>query len=318
VVTELKSAKSDVDTFSALERRVLDAGELFRMAMEEGEQSTQEEIARELPKLEESLGRLELQSFLSGPEDHLGAVVSIHPGAGGTESQDWAEMLFRMYTRWAERSGYKTALLDYQAGEEAGLKDATFEVNGEYAFGYLKAESGVHRLVRISPFDSSGRRHTSFASVAVYPQVDETIEVEVDEGDLRVDTFRSSGAGGQHVNKTDSAVRITHMPSGIVVSSQNERSQHRNRDNAMKILRARLYLLKLEEERKRLDALYSQQKEIAWGSQIRSYVFQPYTMIKDHRTDHEESNVQAVMDGKIDRFIDAFLRAGLGKTGAGD
>ena len=318
MVTELKSAKSDVDTFSALERRVLDAGELFRMAMEEGEQSTQEEIARELPKLEESLGRLELQSFLSGPEDHLGAVVSIHPGAGGTESQDWAEMLFRMYTRWAERSGYKTALLDYQAGEEAGLKDATFEVNGEYAFGYLKAESGVHRLVRISPFDSSGRRHTSFASVAVYPQVDETIEVEVDEGDLRVDTFRSSGAGGQHVNKTDSAVRITHMPSGIVVSSQNERSQHRNRDNAMKILRARLYLLKLEEERKRLDALYSQQKEIAWGSQIRSYVFQPYTMIKDHRTDHEESNVQAVMDGKIDRFIDAFLRAGLGKTGAGD
>lgn len=316
MVTELKSAKSDVDTFSALERRVLDAGELFRMAMEEGEQSTQEEIARELPKLEESLGRLELQSFLSGPEDHLGAVVSIHPGAGGTESQDWAEMLFRMYTRWAERSGYKTALLDYQAGEEAGLKDATFEVNGEYAFGYLKAESGVHRLVRISPFDSSGRRHTSFASVAVYPQVDETIEVEVDEGDLRVDTFRSSGAGGQHVNKTDSAVRITHMPSGIVVSSQNERSQHRNRDNAMKILRARLYLLKLEEERKRLDALYSQQKEIAWGSQIRSYVFQPYTMIKDHRTDHEESNVQAVMDGKIDRFIDAFLRAGLGKTGA--
>jgi peptide chain release factor 2 len=226
-------------------------------------------------------------------------------------------MLFRMYTRWAERSGYTTALLDYQAGEEAGLKDATFEVNGEYAFGYLKAEAGVHRLVRISPFDSSGRRHTSFASVSVFPQVDETIEVDVSEADLRVDTFRASGAGGQHVNKTDSAVRITHMPSGIVVSSQNERSQHRNRDNAMKILRARLYLQKLEEERKRLDALYSQQKEIAWGSQIRSYVFQPYTMVKDHRTDHEESNVQAVMDGKIDRYIDAFLRAGLGKPGAG-
>ena len=316
IVAELKSAKRDVDTFTALERRVNDAGELFRMALEEGESGTQDEIAQELPKLEDELGRLELQSFLSGPEDHLGAVVSIHPGAGGTESQDWAEMLFRMYTRWAERSGYTTALLDYQAGEEAGLKDATFEVNGEYAFGYLKAEAGVHRLVRISPFDSSGRRHTSFASVSVFPQVDETIEVEVDEGDLRVDTFRSSGAGGQHVNKTDSAVRITHLPTGIVVSSQNERSQHRNRDNAMKILRARLYLLKLEEERKRLDALYSQQKEIAWGSQIRSYVFQPYTMVKDHRTDHEESNVQAVMDGKIDRYIDAFLRAGLGKTGA--
>jgi peptide chain release factor 2 len=316
VVAELKSAKNDVDTFTALERRVLDAGELFRMALDEGESSTQDEIARELPKLEAELARLELHSFLSGPEDHLGAVVSIHPGAGGTESQDWAEMLFRMYTRWAERSGYTTALLDYQAGEEAGLKDATFEVNGEYAFGYLKSESGVHRLVRISPFDSSGRRHTSFASVSVYPQVDETIEVEVDEGDLRIDTFRASGAGGQHVNKTDSAVRITHLPSGIVVSSQNERSQHRNRDNAMKILRARLYLQKLEEERKRLDALYSQQKEIAWGSQIRSYVFQPYTMVKDHRTDHEESNVQAVMDGKIDGYIDAFLRAGLGKTGA--
>ena len=318
VVAELKSAKNDVDTFTALERRVVDAGDLFRMALEEGESGTQDEIARELPKLEEELGRLELHSFLSGHEDHLGAVVSIHPGAGGTESQDWAEMLFRMYTRWAERAGYSTALLDYQAGDEAGLKDATFEVNGEYAFGYLKAEAGVHRLVRISPFDSSGRRHTSVASVSVFPQVDETIEVEVDEGDLRVDTFRSSGAGGQHVNKTDSAVRITHLPSGIVVSSQNERSQHRNRDNAMKILRARLYLQKLEEERKRLDALYSQQKEIAWGSQIRSYVFQPYTMVKDHRTDHEESNVQSVMDGKIDRFIDAFLRAGLGKPGAAE
>jgi len=315
IVGELKITKGDVDTFTALERRVNDAGDLFRMALEEGESDTQNEIAQELPKLEDELGRLELQSFLSGPEDHLGAVVSIHPGAGGTESQDWAEMLFRMYTRWAERSGYTTALLDYQAGEEAGLKDATFEVNGEYAFGYLKAEAGVHRLVRISPFDSSGRRHTSFASVSVFPQVDETIEVDIDDSDLRVDTFRSSGAGGQHVNKTDSAVRITHLPSGIVVSSQNERSQHRNRDNAMKILRARLYLLKLEEERKRLDKLYSQQKEIAWGSQIRSYVTQPYTMVKDHRTDHEESNVQAVMDGKIDRFIDAFLRAGLGKSG---
>jgi peptide chain release factor 2 len=316
VVAELKGAKNEVETFGALERRVRDAYELFRLALEESDESTRAEIDKELPRLEEELGRLELHAFLSGPEDHLGAVVSIHPGAGGTESQDWAEMLFRMYLRWAERSGYTTALLDYQAGEEAGLKDATFEVNGEYAFGYLKSESGVHRLVRISPFDSSGRRHTSFASVSVYPQVDETIEVEVEDGDLRVDTFRASGAGGQHVNKTDSAVRITHLPSGIVVSSQNERSQHRNRDNAMKILRARLYLLKLEEERKRLDALYSQQKEIAWGSQIRSYVFQPYTMIKDHRTEYEESNVQAVMDGKIDRFIDAFLRAGLGKPGA--
>ena len=315
VVSELKTTKGDVDTFTALERRVNDAAELFRMAQDEEDAGTQDEIARELPRLEDDLNRLELHSFLSGPEDHLGAVVSIHPGAGGTESQDWAEMLFRMYTRWAERSGYTTTLLDYQAGEEAGLKDATFEVNGEYAFGYLKAESGVHRLVRISPFDSSGRRHTSFASVSVFPLVDETIEVKIEDTDLRIDTFRSSGAGGQHVNKTESAVRITHLPTGIAVSSQNERSQHRNRDNAMKILRARLYLVKLDEERKRLDAQYSQQKEIAWGSQIRSYVFQPYTMVKDHRTDHEESNVQAVMDGKIDRYIDAFLRAGLGKVG---
>jgi peptide chain release factor 2 len=314
-VTELKAAKREVESFGSAQRKVGEAAELFRMAMEESDQGTQAEVAGEMPALEEELGRLELQSFLSGAEDHLGAVVAIHPGAGGTESQDWAEMLFRMYTRWAERSGFSTQLLDYQAGEEAGLKDATFEANGEYAFGYLKAEAGVHRLVRISPFDSSGRRHTSFASVSVFPQVDETIVVDIRDGDLRVDTFRASGAGGQHVNKTDSAVRLTHLPSGIVVSSQNERSQLRNRDNAMKILKARLYLLKLEEERKRLDALYSQQKEIAWGSQIRSYVFQPYTMIKDHRTEHEESDVQAVMDGKIDAFIDAYLRAGLGRPG---
>jgi peptide chain release factor 2 len=218
-----------------------------------------------------------------------------------------------MYLRWAERSGFTTHMLDYQAGDEAGIKDATFEVNGEYAFGYLKSESGVHRLVRISPFDASGRRHTSFASVFVYPQVDETIEVEVADADIRVDTFRASGAGGQHVNKTDSAVRITHHPTGLVATSQNERSQHRNRENALKILKARLYMNRIEEERKKLDVLYDQQKEIAWGSQIRSYVFQPYTLVKDHRTNHEEGNVQAVMDGRLAGFIDAFLRSGPGK-----
>jgi peptide chain release factor 2 len=312
-VAELKAAKSVVEEFQRVEREVHDAADLFALAEEEGEESTLREVEGQLGDLRTQVDRLELRSFLSGPEDQLGAVVSIHPGAGGTESQDWAEMLHRMYLRWAERTGFETHPLDYQAGDEAGIKDATFEVNGEYAYGYLKSESGVHRLVRISPFDASGRRHTSFASVFVYPQVDESIEVEIQDSELRIDTYRSSGAGGQHVNKTDSAVRITHLPSGIVVTSQNERSQHRNRDNAMKILRARLYLQMLEEERKRLDSLYDQQKEIAWGSQIRSYVFQPYTMVKDHRTDHEETDVQAVMDGRIDGFVDAYLRSGLGK-----
>jgi peptide chain release factor 2 len=313
VVQEYKGAKAEVETFESLRRDVTDAADLFALADEEGDEATQAEVAKSLDALRQRVDRLELVSFLSGPEDHLGAVVAIHPGAGGTESQDWAEMLLRMYLRWAERSGFSTQLLDYQAGEEGGLKDAAFEVNGEYAFGYLKAESGVHRLVRISPFDASGRRHTSFASVFVYPQVDETVEIEIADAELRIDTFRASGAGGQHVNKTDSAVRITHLPTGIVATSQSERSQHRNRDNAFKILRARLYMARLEEEKKRLDALYNQQKEIAWGSQIRSYVFQPYTMVKDHRTDHETSDVHEVMNGRIDDFIDAWLRLGFGK-----
>jgi peptide chain release factor 2 len=308
-VGELKLARSVLEDFAAAETRVKDAADLFELAVEEGDPETLADVAAGVVGLEGAVERLELKSFLSGPEDALGAVVAIHPGAGGTESQDWAEMLYRMYLRWAERAGFSTHELEYQAGEEAGIKDAVFEVNGEYAFGYLKAESGVHRLVRISPFDASGRRHTSFASVFVYPQVDETIEVEINDADIRVDTFRSSGAGGQHVNKTDSAVRITHFPTGIVVTSQNERSQHRNRDNAMKILMSRLYLHRLEEEKRRIDALYDQQKEIAWGSQIRSYVFQPYTLVKDHRTAHEEGDVQAVMDGRIDGFIDAYLRS---------
>ncbi len=312
-VQELKSARAVVEEFEKVERDVTDAAELFQMALEEEDAATAAEIESQLGSLQDEVDRLELKSFLSDPADSLGAVVSIHPGAGGTESQDWAEMLLRMYLRWAEQSGFSTEMLDYQAGDEAGLKDATFEVNGEYAFGYLKAESGVHRLVRISPFDASGRRHTSFASVFVYPQVESDVEVEINDGDIRVDTFRASGAGGQHVNKTDSAVRLTHIPTGIVVSSQNERSQHRNRDSAMKILRARLYARKLEEERRQLDALYDQQKEIAWGSQIRSYVFQPYTMVKDHRTNFEVGDVQAVMDGAIDGFIDAYLRSGIGK-----
>ena len=307
-VKKLKSAKASLEQFDGVAVQVSDACELLELAQEEEDAETLTDLGAQVEGLTAAVDTLELKSFLSGEEDRLGAVISIHPGAGGTESQDWAEMLLRMYLRWAERNGFETTMLDYQAGEEAGLKDATFEVNGDFAFGYLKGESGVHRLVRISPFDAGGRRHTSFASVFIYPQVDDTIEVEVVESDLRVDTFRASGAGGQHVNKTDSAVRITHEPSGIVVSSQSERSQHRNRDNAMRILRARLYALKLEEEKKRLDSLYDQQKEIAWGSQIRSYVFQPYTMVKDHRTSFEKTDVQKVMDGDINGFMDAWLR----------
>jgi len=313
VVQELKATKGVIDGFAGVAREVEDTSDLFSLAEDEEDEGTLGDVASQLEALGERIDQLELRAFLSGPEDSLGAVVSIHPGAGGTESQDWAEMLFRMYLRWAERSGFTTSLLDFQGGEEAGIKDATFEVNGEYAYGYLKAESGVHRLVRISPFDASGRRHTSFASVFVYPQVDDTIEVTVLDSEIRVDTYRASGAGGQHVNKTDSAVRLTHLPTGIVVTSQNERSQHRNRDNAMKILKSRLYMHKLEEERKRLDSLYDQQKEIAWGSQIRSYVFQPYTMVKDHRTAEEIADVQAVMNGRIDPFIEAYLRSDLAR-----
>jgi peptide chain release factor 2 len=308
-VKEMKTAKGVVETFEEVAREVIDTGDLLALGVEEDDASTVGEIESSLPGLRKALDSLELRSFLSDPQDRLGAVVSIHPGAGGTESQDWAEMLLRMYLRWAEREGFATEFLDHQIAEEAGIKDATVAVNGDYAFGYLKGESGVHRLVRISPFDSSGRRHTSFASVFVYPQVDETIEVEIADSEIRIDTFRASGAGGQHINKTDSAVRITHLPTGLAVSSQNERSQHRNRDNAFKILKARLYALKLEEERRKLDTLYDQQKEIAWGSQIRSYVFQPYTMIKDHRTNFEMGDVQRVMDGDLEGFMNAWLKS---------
>jgi peptide chain release factor 2 len=233
--------------------------------------------------------------------------VSIHPGAGGTESQDWAQMLLRMYLRWAETRGFKTEMIDYQVGEEAGLKSATFNVKGEYAYGYLTAEAGVHRLVRISPFDAAKRRHTSFASVFVFPEIDEEVKVEINEKDLRIDTFRSSGRGGQHVNVTDSAVRITHLPTGIVAQCQNERSQHKNKDVAMKVLRSRLYDLRLREQQERFDAMHDEKKEIGFGSQIRSYVFQPYRLIKDHRTKIEVGDVDRVMDGDIEPFIKAFL-----------
>ena len=308
VIAELKVAKTILSDWTGLEADVRNTGELLELAEAEGDESTLRDVEGEGAKLEARLEALELRSFLSAPEDSASAIVTIHPGAGGTESQDWASMLLRMYTRWCERNGFETNFLDYQDGDEAGIKDASFEVNGEYAYGYLKGESGVHRLVRISPFDAAKRRHTSFASVFILPQVEAAAEIVIDEGDLRVDTFRASGAGGQHVNKTSSAVRLTHEPTGIVVSCQSERSQHRNKESAMKILKAKLYMKQREEEQKKMDALMDQQKDIAWGSQIRSYVFQPYTMVKDHRTDHQTSDVGKVMDGDINPFIDAWLR----------
>ena len=245
--------------------------------------------------------------MLGGEYDRLGAIVSVHPGAGGMEAQDWAEMLLRMYMRWAERHGFKTELADLQPGEGAGIKSATFTVEGDFAYGYLKAEVGIHRLVRISPYDSNARRHTSFASVFVFPAIDDKVEVVINPADLRIDTFRASGAGGQHVNKTDSAVRFTHLPTGIVVTCQNERSQHKNRAMAMKILRARLFELEERKKREELEKFAKEKKEIAWGSQIRSYVLQPYQMVKDHRTGVENGNTGAVLDGALDPFIEAFL-----------
>lgn len=284
-----------------------DAKLMLDMAIEEDDQEIFKELDRESLRIENRARELELKGLLSNPEDLKNAILTIHPGAGGTESHDWAQMLMRLYLRWAERNGYKSEIMDLLPGEEAGIKSVTIEVKGEYAYGFLKSESGVHRLVRISPFDASGRRHTSFASVFVVPEVDEDVGIEIDPGDLRIDTFRASGAGGQHVNRTDSAVRITHIPSGIVVTCQSERSQYKNKSNAMKILKSRLYQKKLEEERAKQQELENKKTEIAWGNQIRSYVFQPYNMVKDHRTNHETGDVQRVMDGEIDDFIYAYL-----------
>jgi peptide chain release factor 2 len=266
-----------------------------------------QEAAAKVAEVTQGMAETELAQILGGADDRRNAIVTLHPGAGGTEAQDWAEILLRMYLRWADRRGYRKEILEYQPGEEAGLKNVTFNVEGDYAYGYLKAEAGIHRLVRISPFDANSRRHTSFASVFVYPEVDDTIKVEVDEADLRVDTYRSSGAGGQHVNKTDSAVRLTHLPTGIVVACQNERSQHKNRAMAMKILRSRLYELELEKQKEKMDTLHKTKKDNAWGSQIRSYVLHPYRLVKDHRTNIEIGNADAVLDGDIDPFIQAYL-----------
>ena len=308
-VSELKSLRRVYEPYRALEREVQDAEGLIALVEAEPDESMADDLDRQSKELLPRIQALELQSLLSEESDSHGAILTIHPGAGGTESQDWAQLLYRMYTRYLERRGFGAQVLDLQPGEEAGIKDATIEVDAPFAYGYLKAERGVHRLVRISPYDANHRRHTSFASVFVFPLAgDGNGDMPIPESDLRIDTYRASGAGGQHVNKTESAIRITHIPSGLVVNCQNERSQHRNRDSAMKILKARLYAQKIEEDMKKREALTGGKKDIAWGSQIRSYVFHPYTLVKDHRTDLEIRDVQRVMDGDLDPFIDAYLR----------
>jgi peptide chain release factor 2 len=300
---------------ATLKRLRDDADELavWQELVAEGE--ADEELPKFLGRLDRQLSQLDLQLKLSGPDDDKPALVAIHPGAGGTESQDWAEMLLRMYLRWAEREGYDSEMLDRLEGEEAGIKSATFAVRGEFAYGYLSGESGVHRLVRISPYDAASRRHTSFASVYVYPEVDDDVDIEVEDKDLRIDTYRASGAGGQHVNKTESAVRITHLPTNIVVACQNERSQHKNRATAMKILRARLYDLEMRKRAEEAAEREGKKKEIAWGSQIRSYVLHPYRMVKDHRTGREVGDADRVLDGDIDPFIEAWLASQIGDNG---
>ena len=308
IIGRINSLKRVVDAWSEIRRDCNELAELTELALLENEQGMAAEIGAGLSRLKEQLNALELTQLLGEKYDRNNAIISFHPGAGGLESQDWAGMLLRMYTRWAEKRGFAVEILDYQPDEEAGINSATLLITGEYAFGYLKSEKGVHRLVRISPFDSSGRRHTSFASLDVLPEVEEESEVAINPEDLRVDTYRSSGAGGQHVNTTDSAVRITHIPTGIVVTCQNERSQHSNRLAAMKILLARLAEIQRLEQEEELAKIRGVQREIAWGSQIRSYVFHPYSLVKDHRTDVEAGNSSAVLDGEIDLFIDAWLR----------
>ena len=307
ILKKLTTEKSWTNDWDTIHNKIEELAILLDLAREENDEKTFNEISDELKQTEVLVENLELRQMLGNEDDIKNAILTIHPGAGGTESHDWAEMLFRMYLRYAQNQGFTTNVLDLQAGEEAGIKSATVEIQGEYAYGYLQAEAGVHRLVRISPFDANKRRHTSFASVFVYPEIEENIEVTVDPNDLRIDTYRASGAGGQHVNKTSSAIRITHIPTGIVVQCQNERSQHQNKANAMKILMSKLYQHQKEEEDKKLKDIENQKKEIAWGSQIRSYVFHPYNMVKDHRTGVETSNVQSVMDGELDEFIKAYL-----------
>ncbi len=310
---ELKTLKNQLEKYNKISSKRDDLYTLCELAIEEGDESIIGEIEKDFKEFKKDYEELKLQTLLTGPYDKNNAILTLHAGAGGTEAQDWAQMLLRMYTRWAERKGFKVSILDYLDGDEAGIKSVTIQVEGENAYGYLKAEKGVHRLVRISPFDAGGRRHTSFASLDVMPELSDEVEVEINPEDLRIDTYRSSGAGGQHVNKTESAVRITHLPTGVVVSCQNERSQHQNKDTAMRMLKSKLMALKEREQKEKIEDLKGVQLEIAWGSQIRSYVFCPYTMVKDHRTNYEESNVDSVMDGELDGMINSYLSSISGK-----
>lgn len=300
--------KETVDEWERFWKEAEDARLLAEMAIEEEDEPSLKEVEGEVSKLEKELKQLELRSILGDPDDKANAIMAINAGAGGTEAQDWVEMLFRMYNHWSQDKGFQLQIIDYLEGEEAGIKNITFHVTGGYAYGFLKSEHGIHRMVRISPFDATGRRHTSFASVSVLPEVDTQITIEIDEKDIRIDTFRASGPGGQHVNKTSSAVRITHLPTNIVVQCQNEKSQHRNKDMAMKVLRAKLYEIEKGKLEQKKQEMHQNQKEIAWGSQIRSYVFNPYRLVKDHRTGVEVGDVDRVMNGDLDGFIDAFLK----------
>ena len=313
VLKQINNLKSKLEGFKKLNVQINNLIEMNSLLQLEADEDLSKELLKSTSILEKDIEKLEITTLLSGKYDSNNAILTIHPGAGGTEAQDWAEMLYRMYTRWANDNGYEIKELDYLEGDEAGLKSVTFSVNGEYAYGYLKGEMGVHRLVRISPFDAGGRRHTSFASIEVLPEITEDIEIEINPDDLRIDTYRASGAGGQHINKTSSAIRITHIPTNIVVACQSERSQIQNRETAMKMLKSKLLNLKEKEQKDTIDELKGIQMDIAWGSQIRSYVFCPYTLVKDHRTNYEVGNVQAVMDGDLNGFIDSYLKFNLEK-----
>ncbi len=309
IINESNALKDQVNEFYTLFETFENLELTYELVKEEPDEELQSELEEEMTALSERLNQFELQLLLSEPYDKNNAILELHPGAGGTESQDWGSLLLRMYTRWAEKKGFKVETLDYLPGDEAGIKSVTLAIKGHNAYGYLKAEKGVHRLVRISPFDASGRRHTSFVSCEVMPEFNDDIEIEVRSEDLKVDTYRASGAGGQHINKTESAIRITHLPTNIVVTCQSERSQIKNRESAMKMLKSKLYQLEIEKKEEQLAEIRGEQKDIGWGSQIRSYVFHPYSMVKDHRTNTEVGNVHAVMDGDLDEFIDAYLRS---------
>ena len=308
VLSQIKQLKSKIEKYEKSYKEIENLKDLTELVLIENDDEIAKEILKNTQQLESEIEKLQLETLLSGKYDKCNSILTIHPGAGGTESQDWAEMLYRMYTRWAIKNGFEVKEIDYLEGEEAGIKSVTFEVIGTNAYGYTKSEMGVHRLVRISPFDAGGRRHTSFASVEVLPEISDDIQIEINPDDLRVDTYRASGAGGQHINKTSSAVRITHIPTNIVVSCQSERSQIQNRETAMKMLKSKLFDLKEKEQKEKIEDLKGEQKDIAWGSQIRSYVFCPYTLVKDHRTNYDVGNVEAVMDGNIDEFIEAYLK----------